>query len=122
MKNKIAKISLIVVIIMTLSSVIVVNQVNGTTINPDDFTPVIQDGDPGEAIDIARKIVGVINVVGTIILVVVIMALGLKYITGSLEQRAEYQKTMIPILIGAILLFGVSWILKIIIQIIPTID
>ena len=113
---------IIVMLIVTLIFILMCTTISNATIDPDSFAPTVGENEAGDAIAIAQKIVGIINVVGTIILVVVIMALGLKYITGSLEQRAEYQKTMIPILVGAVLLFGVSWILKIIMQIIPTID
>ena len=34
------------------------------------------------------------------------MILGIKYMMGSLEQRAGYKKSMLPLLIGAILLFS----------------
>ena len=68
----------------------------------------------GEGLDIAKKAVTVINIVGTIVSVAVVIILGIKYMLGSIEQRAEYKKNMLPILIGAILLFGTSWILRII--------
>ncbi|MCI8621854.1 MAG: hypothetical protein HFJ50_09445 [Clostridia bacterium] len=34
------------------------------------------------------------------------MILGIKYMMGSLEQRATYKKSMLPLLIGAVLLFS----------------
>ena len=58
--------------------------------------------------DIVKNIVGIIRIVGSIISVVVLVALGIKYMIGSIEERAEYKETMRPYLIGAILLFGIS--------------
>ena len=34
------------------------------------------------------------------------MVIGIKYMMGSAEEKAEYKKTMIPYLIGAVLLFA----------------
>lgn len=55
---------------------------------------------------IGEKILGIIQVVGTIIAVGALMVLGVKYMMGSAEEKAEYKKTMIPYIIGAILLFA----------------
>jgi len=38
------------------------------------------------------------------------MVLGIKYMMGSAEEKAEYKKTMIPYIIGAILLFAATTI------------
>ena len=73
--------------------------------------------DVGELNDLkARggKIVGIIQVIGTIVSVGMLMVLGIKYVMGSVEQKAEYKKSMLPYLIGAILIFGVSNITQII--------
>jgi len=34
------------------------------------------------------------------------MVLGIKYMIGSADQKAEYRKSMLPYLIGAILIFA----------------
>ena len=39
----------------------------------------------------------------------------MKYMAGGVEERAEYKKTMLPYVIGAILLFGITNILGIIV-------
>ena len=56
--------------------------------------------------EIGNKVLGIIQVVGTLIAVGVLMLIGLKYIVGSVEERAAYKKTMIPYVVGAVLLFG----------------
>ncbi len=57
---------------------------------------------------VGGEIVGMIQIVGTIIAVGMMMILGIKYMTGSAEERAEYKKTLFPYLIGAVLLFAAS--------------
>ena len=110
---------IIILVIALITFIMIGTTISNATINPNDFIPTIGPEDAGDAIGIAQKIISAINIVGTIISVVVIIALGIKYMAGSIEERAEYKKTMVPILIGAILLFGTSWILKIIYDIVP---
>lgn len=88
---------------------------SAVTINPDDFKPTTPtEADAGTSIDLAKKIIGGITAVGTVVAVAVIIGLGIKYMMASVEQKAEYKKTMLPIFIGAILLFGCSWIISIV--------
>ena len=56
--------------------------------------------------EIGNHILGIIQVTGTLIAVGVLMLLGLKYLVGSVEERANYKKTMLPYVIGAVLLFS----------------
>ena len=72
------------------------------------LTPDTQGNGATTAGTIGGKIVGILRVVGIIISVVVIMILGIKYMMGSAEEKAEYKKTFVPYLIGALLLFGAS--------------
>ena len=58
--------------------------------------------------DKVNNVIGVIRIVGSIVSVVTLVALGIKYMFGSIEERAEYKETMKPYLIGAILVFGIS--------------
>ena len=60
------------------------------------------------------KIVGLIRVVGTMVAVGMIIVLGIKYMMGSAEERAEYKKTLFPYIVGAILIFGASNLAQII--------
>lgn len=68
----------------------------------------------GELTTIGGKIVNVIQVVGILVAIVVILVIGIKYMTGSVEQKAEYKKTMIPYVVGAVLLVAGTSIVKII--------
>ena len=62
----------------------------------------------------AGQIVGVIQVVGTITSFGMMIFIGIKYILGSANEKAEYKKTMIPYIVGAVLIFGFSNITQII--------
>lgn len=88
---------------------------NQTTTNEDllddldDFKPN-QLGDEGAFHSKVEKILGVLNIVGTIVSVITIMLIGFKYILGSVEDKASYKKVMLPWIIGAVLVFTVTTI------------
>lgn len=73
-----------------------------------DYTPnPTVPGDAGTQIsNVGNNVLGVIRLVGSIIAVGVIMVLGIKYMMGSAQEKAEYKKTFIPYIIGAVLLFA----------------
>ena len=58
--------------------------------------------------DLGGDILGIIQIAGTIIAVGVLMVLGVKYMMGSAEEKASYKKTMIPYIVGAVLIFAAS--------------
>lgn len=78
----------------------------GTTIGGVQINPTT----PGDTTyqTVGNKVIGIIKVVGIIISVACLMILGIKYMMGSAEEKAEYKKTFIPYIIGAVLLFAAS--------------
>lgn len=60
--------------------------------------------------NIGNQIATIIRNVGIVAAVIIIMVLGIKYMIGSAEEKAEYKKTFIPYIVGALLLFGASGI------------
>lgn len=75
----------------------VVNDLNNWLVKEDINSSEIQDR--------AQKVLGIINVVGVILSVIILMILGIKYMIGSIEEKAEYKKTMFYYILGAIILF-----------------
>ena len=65
---------------------------------------------------IGGKILGIIQVIGMGISVIMIIVIGMKYMIASVEEKAKLKETLIPYLIGAILLFGGSNILSIVVR------
>lgn len=63
---------------------------------------------------IGNKVIQVASTIGSIISVIVIIVLGIKYMMGSVEERATYKKTLMPYLIGAAFVFGASLIASIV--------
>ena len=84
----------------------------GKIIDPDNYNP----GDQSIRAPKAEKIVGTflstLQVIGIVIAIICISIIGIQYIVGSVEQKAEYKKTMIPMVIGAVLLVATTTIVK----------
>lgn len=91
-----------VMLMMTLSTTLF-------ALTPDQLTPQSTGADT-QIQDIGGKIFGAIRTVGVVLSVIMLAILGVKYMMGSSEEKAEYKKTMIPYLIGAVLIFGASTI------------
>lgn len=91
-------------------------------INPDDYKPTDTTGNNTQFIGLANVIVGTMRAVGTVIAVVALMVIGLRYMFGSLEERANYKETMVPYLIGAVMLFTIPNVLGIIYDLVKGIN
>lgn len=66
--------------------------------------------------EIGSFILTIVTNAAMILAVVVIAILGVKYMMGSAEEKAEYKKTLIPYFIGAILVFGAGAIGAFVVQ------
>ena len=77
---------------------------SGSTISPGDITSIAPEGN--EIQDVGGRILGVLQTVGVVLAVIILVILGIKYMMGSAEEKAEYKKTMIPYLVGAVFIFA----------------
>ena len=57
---------------------------------------------------VGENVLGIIQTVGTIAAIVTLIILGVKYMMGSAEEKAEYKKTLMPYVIGAVLVLAAS--------------
>ena len=80
--------------------------------------PVGYTGDPSTEVGgiegLGNQIITIISTVGSIASVIVLVVLGIKYMMGSAEEKAEYKKTLMPYVIGAVFVFAASTIASII--------
>lgn len=60
--------------------------------------------------DRMKKVFSILRVVGTILSVVILTAIGLKFMMGSVEEKSEYKKSLLPYAIGAAIIFTGSWL------------
>lgn len=90
-----------VMLVCTLSTTIF------ATMTPSSVTAQSTGAD-SEIASIGGKIFSAIRTAGVVLSVVMLAVLGVKYMMGSAEEKSEYKKSMMPYLIGALLIFGAS--------------
>lgn len=110
MKNKVLKLLAILSIIIIEFSV----QIQADNIDTNAYKPVVNPNSNTKLIGIAGKILGTIQIVGSVMSVLVLVVIGIKYMTSSIEGKAKYKETIMPYIIGCILVFSVSNIASII--------
>lgn len=62
--------------------------------------------------ELGGKILDILQIAGIMLGAIILAVLGIKYMTGSLEEKAEYKKTMIPYLVGAVIIFAAPTLAK----------
>lgn len=97
-------------IIMIIFTIMIPKNEFATTISGiGDLDNYNGDGGTSSSFDkMVNNVVALVQVVGSIVSVIVLIVLGIKYMFGSIEERAEYKKTMMPYFVGAIMVFGIS--------------
>lgn len=83
----------------------------GNPLNPGDLESKIDYGNSTETDKLtsqAGKIMGLIRNISVIAAVIIIMVLGVKYMLGSLEEKADYKKSFMPLIIGIILVVAAT--------------
>ena len=114
--KKFTKIISVVLMIMILASV-------ATTVfasaDPS-FDPVNMTGksdvNTSKITDMGNGAIKVVTTIGMVASVVVLVVLGIKYMLGSAEEKAEYKKTLLPYVIGAVLVFAAATIASMVFQ------
>lgn len=98
--------------------IILTNYINIYAFSVDDMngsgTTASADTAIGKVDNLSQDSIKVISTIGSIISVVALIALGIKYMMGSVEEKAEYKKTFLPYVIGASIVFAASTIASII--------
>ena len=82
--------------------------------DPSIYTGDSSDVDTSRIDGLGQDIIAIVSTVGSIISVIVLVVLGIKYMMGSAEEKAEYKKTLLPYIIGAALVFAASTIASVV--------
>ena len=102
--NKVTKIiSIVMIVAMLIAFVTQVFAVDPATIKAN-------ENNTGKITSLGSQIIGIVTTIGSVVAVLVLVVLGVKYMMGSAEEKAEYKKTLMPYVIGAVLVFAASTI------------
>lgn len=104
---KIVSALMIVLMLVSFAAPVFATTIGEYTINP---TKV----ENSTATSTFNKILGMIKYVGIFLAVGLLMFMGIKYMLGSVEEKAEYKKTMIPLIVGVVLLFSAAVVIQIV--------
>ncbi|MBR3163167.1 MAG: TrbC/VirB2 family protein [Clostridia bacterium] len=98
---------------VTLVLMLIMTATNVFAITPKDVTPSATQAD-NDIQAFGGKILSAITTTGIVLSVIVLAVIGIKYMLGSAEEKAEYKKTLMPYIVGAGLIFGASTIATIV--------
>lgn len=77
--------------------------------------------DPGKLSDFSSSLYTILIIAATAVTIVVGIILGIKYMVGSVEEKAEYKKMLIPYVAGCIAIYGALGIWKLVVSILSSI-
>ena len=112
---------MIIIFIMICMYIIMINNYSFSfVLNPGGYEPAstTDASQTTKLQNIANDIISPLRFIGTIVSVIALMIIGVKYMLGSVEEKAEYKKTMKPYIIGAFMLFGITNLLGILVSVI----
>ncbi len=99
-------------LMMAVMMIMVATPVFATNVT---VTPVAPKNTAG-ILNLAGKILGFLQWIALIGGVLIIAILGIKYMMGSLEEKAEYKKSMIPLIVGIVVVMGATTIANLLVN------
>ena len=112
-KNMIKVLSVALVLVLMLG--ITVTPVFAFTVGDISYNPSgTQSGTSDKASTIMNNIIGIVQIIGVAIAVIMLIFVAIKYLTSAPNDKAEIKKHAVVYVVGAIALFGASGILGII--------
>ena len=82
-----------------------------------EIKPDISSVDSSNLTKMAGKVISLIQVASVILAVILIAVFGFKFIMGSANEKADYQKSFIPLIVGLVVVFAATSIAKLIMSI-----
>lgn len=105
-KKTVVRIMTILLVAITLCTIIT-PIVYGAGLDPKTLTPTFSSSDGGLK-GKAQQIMGMIRNASAIIAVIILMILGVKYMLGSVEEKAEYKKSFVPLIVGIVVVVAAT--------------
>lgn len=99
-----AVVLLVAIIVMSVSNVFAASSI----INEIETSAKNANVDTGSISQMAGRIIAYLRNAAVIIGVIIIIILGIKYMTGSVEEKAGYQKSFIPLIVGIVVVVAAT--------------
>ena len=111
MKNKTLKI-MTIVILTIISTLLITSNVLAAGLNAV-ITPK-ESNAATNVTNIAGQVLNIVQIVGVAVATIMLTILGIRYVSLSPNEKAEYKKGLTIYVIGAVLLFGASMLIGVI--------
>lgn len=111
MKNKTLKI-MAIVILTIISTLLITSNVLANGLDTE-ITPQASNA-ATNVTKVAGQVLNIIQIVGVAVATIMLTILGIRYVTLSPNEKAEYKKGLTIYVIGAVLLFGASILIGVI--------
>ena len=106
-------IAMVVATIFTFSNMAFASGSNAENVVTE-IKPDISSVDSSNLTKMAGKVISLIQVASVILAVILIAVFGFKFIMGSANEKADYQKSFIPLIVGLVVVFAATSIAKLI--------
>ena len=129
LKKVIDKIIFIVIIVLCVFSLMIPktyattrHTIGGIVTGADDFISASSNA-TGAGIsdasvqDMSNLLYNILLIIGIAVAVIVGIAIGIKFVTGSVAEKAKIKETLVPYIAGCVVLFGAFTIWKIVVTI-----
>ena len=120
MVKKIVLILLMILLVMCSTNMLQVKGLSDIITSGQDFinkgsstTPI----DNGSLKELSDTIYNILLILGIVIAVIIGTILGIKFVTGSVEQKAKIKDALIPFVVGCVVIFGAFGIWKLVVEI-----
>ncbi len=70
--------------------------------------------------EMSETLYNVLLVIGIILAVIIGLILGIKFMTGSIEEKVKVKETLIPYVAGCIIIFGAFTIWKVVVEVLKS--
>ena len=80
-------------------------------LNTQDYSVTVTYEDGKPIFTRGATIIKILRNLSAIVAVVALTIIGFKYMIGSVDQKAEYKQTMVPVIIGIVLIGGLAALL-----------
>ena len=99
-------------ILLTIIAILICsNSCHAVDFDPNSIEPLKIDSSLADKLG---GVIGIVQLVGTAIAVIGVIYLGSRYMIASIEEKADIKKKAIPYIIGTVIFFGATGILRLI--------
>lgn len=114
------KIKIISTVMLAIILITMATTVFADGINPGDLKPNLTVGNNESIMGMAGRVMGLIRNASVIIGVIILMVIGVKFMLGSAEEKADYKKSLVPLVVGIVIVMAATSIMSFVFSVFTT--